>query len=77
MNYGSPGSSVLGISRDYWSQSSFPALGDLPDPGTEPASPTLAGGFFTDEPPGESVLSNTAVKNTQDNEKVTDRIRHK
>ena len=32
---------------------------DLPNPGTEPAppvSPALAGGFFTPEPPGESVI---------------------
>ena len=27
--------------------------GDLPDPGVEPASPVLAGGFFTAEPPGK------------------------
>ena len=26
---------------------------DLPDPGIEPASPALAGGFFTAEPPGK------------------------
>ena len=25
--------------------------GDLPDPGIEPMSPALAGGFFTTEPP--------------------------
>ena len=30
----------------------FPTLGDLPDRGIEPASPTLAGGFFTAEPSG-------------------------
>ena len=30
----------------------FPSPGDLPDPGTEPASPALAG-FFTTEPPGK------------------------
>ena len=29
----------------------FPPQGDLPDPGIEPASPALAGGFFTTEPP--------------------------
>ena len=32
-------------------------LGDLPDPGIKPTSPTspaLAGGFFTTEPPGKS-----------------------
>ena len=36
--------------QEYWSGLPFPALGDLPDPGTEPsplASPVLAGGFFT------------------------------
>ena len=27
--------------------------GDLPDPGIECASPALAGGFFTTEPPGK------------------------
>ena len=26
---------------------------DLPDPGMEPVSPALAGGFFTAEPPGK------------------------
>ena len=30
-----------------------PPPGDLPDPGIEPASPALAGGFFTTEPPGK------------------------
>ena len=32
--------------------------GDLPDPGIEPmslASPALAGGFFTTEPPGKTL----------------------
>ena len=31
----------------------FPSPGDLPDPGIEPVSPALAGGFFTTEPPGK------------------------
>ena len=31
----------------------MPSSRDLPDPGMEPASPTLAGGFFTTEPPGK------------------------
>ena len=34
----------------------FSSPGDLPDPGIEPEfpeSPSLAGGFFTTEPPGE------------------------
>ena len=29
----------------------FPPPGDFPDPGMEPTSPALAGGFFTTEPP--------------------------
>ena len=31
----------------------FPTPGDLPDPGIKPASPALAGRFFTSEPPGK------------------------
>ena len=31
----------------------FPSPGDFPDPGMEPTSPALAGGFFTTEPPGK------------------------
>ena len=37
--------------QEYWSGLPFPPLGDLPDPGIEPASHTLAEGFFTTEPP--------------------------
>ena len=36
-----------------WSGWPFPSPGDLPDPGIEPVSPVLAGGFFTADPPGE------------------------
>ena len=42
--------------QEYWSCVPFPAPGDLPDPGTEPASlasPALAGGFFTIVTPGK------------------------
>ena len=46
-----------GFSRqEYWSGLPFPPPGDLPDPGIKPespASPALAGGFFTSEPPGK------------------------
>ena len=31
--------------------------GDLPDPGIEPVSPALAGGFFTTEPPGKPTVA--------------------
>ena len=40
--------------QDYWSGLPSPPPGDLPDPGIELTSPTLAGGFFTDEPPVKS-----------------------
>ena len=44
----------MGFPRlEYWSGLPFPSPGDLPDPGTEPRSPALAGGFFTTEPPGK------------------------
>ena len=38
--------------QEYRSGLPFPSLGDLPDPGIEPVSPALAGGFFTTEPHG-------------------------
>ena len=41
--------------EEHWSGLAFPTLGDLPDPGNEPAflaSPALSGGFFTTVPPG-------------------------
>ena len=53
----------MGLSRqEYWSVLPFPPPWALPDPGMEPvspASPSLEGGFFTNEPPekpGCSVL---------------------
>ena len=33
--------------QEYWSGLPFPTPTDLPDPGIEHASPSLAGGFFT------------------------------
>ena len=33
----------------------FLLQGGLPNPGVESASPALAGGFFTAEPPGKSI----------------------
>ena len=42
--------------QEYWSGLPVPPPGHLPSPGLEPASPvapTLAGGFFTTEPPGK------------------------
>ena len=40
---------------------SFLSPGDLPDPGIEPATPALAGGFFTTEPPGKSSSQYTSM----------------
>ena len=39
--------------KEYWSGLLFPSPGDIPDPGIEPTSPALAGGFFTPDPPGK------------------------
>ena len=39
--------------QEYWNGLSFSYPGDLPDPGIEPMSPELSGGFFTAEPPGK------------------------
>ena len=47
----------MGSSRqEYWSGLPFPSPGHLSDTGIEPASPALAGGFFTTEPPGKPVI---------------------
>ena len=44
----------MGFSRqEYWSELPFPLPGVLPDPGMEPVSLALAGGFFTTEPPAK------------------------
>ena len=46
--------------QEYWRGLPFSPPGDLPDPGIEPmspASPALAGGFFTTEPLGRPFLS--------------------
>ena len=36
--------------QEYLSELPFPPPGDLPNPGIELTSPTLAGGFFNTEP---------------------------
>ena len=56
-----PGSSVYGIFQARLLDP-VPPLGDLPDPGIEPASPVsviFAGGFFTTEPPRKLVYVHT------------------
>ena len=54
----------MGFSRqECWSGLPFPSPGDLPYPGIEPefpAAPALAGGFFTTEPLGKTLIIVTA-----------------
>ena len=61
----------MGFSRqEYWSGLPFPPLGDLPGPGMEPtslaspASPALAGGFFTTSTSWEASKSNYTLTTT-------------
>ena len=53
MDYSPPGS-TMGFSRqEYWGELPFSSLGDLPDPGIEPGSPTLQADSVLSEPPGK------------------------
>jgi len=38
-----------------------PSSRDLPDPGIEVSSPTLASGFFTPEPPEKPIIKQTDI----------------
>ena len=52
--------------QEYWSGLPFPTPGDLPDPWIElktPASPALAGGFFTTVPPKKPLYIYTYIHN--------------
>ena len=55
--YSSPGSSILGFSRqEYWSRSLFPIPRDLPQPGIippSPVSPALQANSLPTEPQGK------------------------
>ena len=51
---------VFSSRQEYWNGLPCSPPGDLPNPGIETsslASPVLAGGFFTIEPPGKPLLS--------------------
>ena len=48
--------------QEYWSGVPVPSPGDLPDPGIEPLSPALAGGFFTAESPGKPAIKTFSDK---------------
>ena len=48
--------------QEYWNGLPCPPPGDLPNPGIKPESPTLAGRFFTAEPPGKPIpMANSAL----------------
>ena len=49
-------------SQEHWSGVPFSSPGDLLDPGIEPESPALAGGFFTTLPPGKPVSQIEKIK---------------
>ena len=55
--------------QEDWTGLPFPSPGDLPNPGIEPASPTLASGFFTAEPPGKPRLLENKAKKRWEHEK--------
>ena len=53
----------MGFSRrEYWSGLPLPSPGHLPNPGIKPASPAVAGGFCSAEPPGTPKTSSTQLK---------------
>ena len=58
-----PGSSVHGILRQaHWNGLPFPSPGHLPDPGTEPRSPTLQADSLPSEPLGKPFQQESHVK---------------
>ena len=68
MNCSLLGSSVHGISQERileWV--AFPSPRDITDPGIEPVSPALAGGFFTTELPGKLMFGYIFKKKRVDN----------
>ena len=56
-----PGSSEFSR-QEYWSGLPFLSPGDLPHLEMEPASPALAGRFFTSEPPGKPKRHSSCAK---------------
>ena len=48
--------------QEYWRGMPFLFAGDLPNPGIEPTSPALAGGFFTTVPLGDPVSGSCTFK---------------
>ena len=47
--------------EEFWSGLLFPSPGELLEPGIKPASPVLAGRFFTTEPPKKNISIVTSI----------------
>ena len=47
---------------EYWSGRPFPSIGDLPNPGIEPRSPTLGADSLPAEPQGKLKTGKTKAK---------------
>ena len=63
-----PNSSVHGFfKQEYWSGLSFPSPGDLPNPGTEPGSPTFQANSLPYDPSGSCQLNVTNNLNQMKN----------
>ena len=56
MDYNLPGFSVHGILQARILEWVAISLGELPDPGIEPRSPTLQADALTSDPPGKPIL---------------------
>ena len=54
--------SIVFPRQEHGSGLPFPSSGDLPDPGIEPVSPTLACRFVTAEPPGKQASFSSSLK---------------
>ena len=50
--------------QDNWSGLPFSTPGDLPNPGIEPMSPALTGGFFTIAPPAAAAAKSLQLCST-------------
>ena len=65
----------MGFSKqEYWSGLPFPSPGDFLNPGIKPASPALAGGFFTTSTTWEAQVQSTVYQNTYDKYREVFRI---
>ena len=48
--------------QEHWSRLPFLSPGNLPDSGIKFTSPALTGGFFTTEPPEQSIILSVWIK---------------